>query len=138
MKKKKPKNQNLQKLIKDWDRKLKESGFNDIEERDTDRLKSWAGNVALNNEICDRSRKTDYKHKYGYTSLTWKESQEEYYRIAGQCLHEAEFKSEKHKIIWQLHCEGLTNKEIADKINAKKHQVKYAINRMAKDFGLIF
>ena len=132
MRKKKLK-QNLKQLIKDWDKKLKAAGFNDIEERDSDRLKSWAGSVSFSEK---KNKKNHFN--YGYTSLTWKESQGEYYRVAGQILHETEFKNERHRRIWELHCEGLSGSEIAEKLKLTKRQVKYAIWRMAKDFGLIF
>lgn len=132
MKKKKLK-QSLKQLIKDWDERLKAAGFNDIEDRETDRLKSWAGNISFSEKANKQSH-----FNYGYTSLTWKESQGEYYRIASQILHEAEFKNERQRTIWELHCEGLSGSEIAKKLKLTKRQVKYAIARMAKDFGLIF
>lgn len=138
MKKKQLKKQNLQKLIKEWDRKLKESGFKDIEDRKTDMLKSWSGTVAFNWEVADKAKQFEYTQKYGYSSLTWKQSQEEYYRLAGQILHEAEFKSEQHRMIWEAHAEGLSQAEIAKKLKLSLMVVRWAIQKMALEFGLKF
>lgn len=136
MKKKKP-NANLNQLIKEWDKKLKDSGFNDIEDRRKDTLKSWAGTSYLdinkNGEF-----KAEPKANYGYTTLTWKESQAEYYRLACQCLHEAQFKNTQYRLIWQLHSEGLSYAEISPILNLTVRKIRYAIEQMAEEFGLRF
>jgi hypothetical protein len=113
-----------------WDQRLKDSGFNDIEDRRTGSLKTWAGNIQL------ESKGKDKHYNYGYSSLVWKESQAEYYRIASQCVHEAKFKTEMHKRIWELHSEGLTISEIAQRTQLTFKKTRYAIEQMAEEFGL--
>lgn len=134
MKKKKQNNQ-LSRLIKEWDQKLRDSGFNDIEDRSKDTLKSWAGTCYLqlnkNGEF-----KVQPKTKHGYTSLVHKESQAEYYRLAAQCLHEAEFKNTKQRLIWQLHAEGYSYNEIAKELGLNFRKVRYVVDCLAKEFGL--
>jgi hypothetical protein len=135
MKKKKQTTPALNQLIKEWDKKLKDSGFKDIENRATEDLKSWAGTTFL--EINkDGEMKIEPHANHGYTSLVWKESQEQYYRIAGQLLHEVQFKSERYRIIWQLHSEGFTYQEISNELNLTIKKVRYAIEKMAIQFGL--
>jgi len=134
MKKKKQNNQTLSQLIKIWDEKLKQSGFKDIEDRKTGGIKLWSGSVTLK----DTNSEPYSTKNYGYTSLVWKESQAEYYRVAGQCLHEAEFKSLQHKLMWQLHAEGLSVSEISKELSISYKKVRYAIEQMQKEFGLKF
>lgn len=137
MKKKKP-NKQLNRLIKEWDEKLKASGFNDIEDRKRDTLKSWSGTswlITTTNGVVKPSAK---KTNYGYTTLAWKESQAEYYRLAAQCLHEAEFKTTQQRLIWQLHSEGLSYAEISPILNLTVRKIRYAIEQMAEEFGLKF
>ena len=84
----------------------------------------------------DGEMKIEPHANHGYTSLVWKESQEQYYRIAGQLLHEVQFKSERYRIIWQLHSEGFTYQEISNELNLTIKKVRYAIEKMAIQFGL--
>lgn len=135
MKKKKLKHKNLQSLIKEWDKKLKDSGFKDIEDRKRDTLKSWAGTSYLVFNK-DQEKKIEPQRDYGYSTLTWKESQAEYFRIAGHILYEAEFESEQHRLIWQAHAEGLSQVEIAKKLKLTVMVVRWAIQKMAREFGL--
>jgi len=120
----------LKKLIKEWDRKLKDSGFVDIENRKTGMLITWAGSIS-----CD-DKHAMQKANYGYTSLVWKESQAEYYRIASQCLHDRDFRNELEREIWELHVDGHSYKEISKKINVTLDKARRTIERLAKEFGL--
>jgi len=76
-----------------WYKKLKQKGFDDIEQ-DEDHLKRWTSS----------SLKTDGYQKH--------EAREEYYRLAGQFAHEHTFSSKQEKFMWQKHAEGATIKEI--------------------------
>jgi len=135
--KKKKQNKQLAQLIKEWDEKLKASGFKDIEDRKRDTLKSWAGTTYLTFNK-DQEKKIEPQRDYGYSTLTWKQSQAEYFRLASQILHEATFKSEQHRIMWELHSEGYSGVEIAKQLNLTYRVVRYAIERMAIEFGLKF
>lgn len=142
----KKKNQKtLNQLIKDWDKKLKESGFVDIENRKNFKLKGMGsgGDVYLGNNSIEKLI-TDQKVielnngglKQGYSSLLWKQSQEEYFRLASQCLHEFDFKSVLERIIWQLHSEGLTFDEISKELNITLDKARRTIERLGTEFGL--
>ena len=135
--KKKKQNKQLARLIKEWDEKLKQSGFKDIEDRRKDTLKSWAGTSYLVFNK-DQEKKIVPKKDYGYSTLAWKQSQAEYFRLAGHILHEASFKSEQHRLIWEAHSEGLSQQEIAKKLKLTIFVVRYAIEQMALEFGLRF
>lgn len=140
----KKKNQKtLTQLIKEWDKRLKESGFDDIESRKTGALRGSGGDVYLGNKTIETTASNQNRIEIknegvcrGYTSLTWKESQAEYFRIASQCLHEKEFKSVLERIIWQLHAEGFTYQEISKELNVSLDRARRAIERMALEFNL--
>lgn len=133
MKKKKPnKNAPLQEQIQYWDKVLELSGFEDIEDRRTGFLKVWSGKQLPVLPIKNMA------HRSGvYSSLIWKESQAEYYRLAGQFLYLKKFRTKRHKIIWRLHSEGRTLKEIATKLGLTTRQIRYAVNCLQRDFELV-
>lgn len=141
MKKKKPKN--LTQLIREWDKKLKDSGFDDIESRKTGAIRGSGGDVYLGNKTLEKTASDKNRIEInnegisrGYTTLVWKESQAEYYRIACQCLWDREFKSVLERILWQLHAEGMSYQQIADEMPVSLDQVRRCIERLAREFGL--
>jgi Mor family transcriptional regulator len=80
------------KLQKDWYKRLKDEGFNDIETTD-ERLKKWESSrirQALKND----------------TAMILINAKIEYYRIAEQFLYNHKFESVYEKQIWELHTEG--------------------------------
>jgi len=123
----------LQQLVKDWDRRLKENGFRDIEDRKTGLLKKSGGDVYWEPGQFEHPSEPQDK---GYTSITWKESQAEYYRLAGQALHEKDFKNVRMRLIWQLHAEGYSYREICETLNLSHDKIRRAVERMAKEFCL--
>lgn len=136
MKKKKQKQtaHSLQQLVKDWDNRLKKSGFKDIEDRKTGLLKKSGGDMVCDPVTFDRQGFQVYDK--GYSSTTWKDSQAEYFRLAGHALHEREFKTIRQRVIWQLHSEGLSFQEISEVLNISLDKARRAIERMAKEFCL--
>lgn len=127
--------QTLSQLIKVWDRKLKSHGFNDIENRVTGQLKKSGGDV-----YWDAFRYEEPIHEknknMGYTTATWKESQAEYFRLAGIYLHEREFKNHRFRLVWQLHAEGLSLTEIGEIMNISRDKANRMIRDMAREFCL--
>ena len=103
---------NKSKAFKDlqnsWYKKLEKLGFQDIEQSDGN-LKRWHGQ--------------DFKAIHA-TAFEYKA---EYYRAAGYFLNHYQFASKREKLIWELHSQGVSNRDIA-KILKKK-----GVKRMAKD-----
>lgn len=92
-------------LQEKWYSKLKKKGFNDIEDHDeTYRperdLKEWHSSMFQVNNSPER-----FQEKVRY------------YQLAGQFVHEHEFKDELEKLIWQGHSEGLSTREISRRMN---------------------
>ena len=96
-------------LKKKWYTKLEKSGFNDIE-TDENHMKEWDSSFFARYNIHSVAAKT------------------EYYRLAGQFLHQHEFSSDKEKKIWTLHCEGLSVYQISDKMSRSKSSSKSSIH----------
>lgn len=94
-----------------WDKKLKKSGFEDIEQKDGN-LKQWS-----TRRFWQNIQNTHYEdRKVSY------DSEEEYYRMAGHFLHEYEFSSKREKLMWSLHAEGLTMIAIAKILKQKNYK----------------
>jgi len=142
------KKKNLKKLIAEWDKKLKLSGFVDIEDRKTGLLKKCGGDASWDPDWFD-DLSSDF-HAWegktvdgikmgskGYSTFVWKQSQAEYYRLVSIYLHDKEFKTPREKQIWGYHAEGISHREIARKLSLTPRQVLYTINLIEKRFGLV-
>lgn len=94
-------------LEKEWYDKLAKDGFKDLERQDRvgkkeERLKN--GSVEI---IQDRYTLEQFKIK------------EEYYRVAGQFLHNNKFKCSLDRLVWSLHSEGMSIRNIIKKLKKK-------------------
>lgn len=85
-------------LQKEWYARLRADGFEDIENQEG-MLKEWDFNFFRN--------KFD-QIKYETTLL--------YYSRARGLLNTFQFKNELERAIWELHCEGLSERKIASKL----------------------
>lgn len=84
-----------------WYKKLKKSGFEDIEQ-DEDILKSWSLFFPTHQK----------------TSLSF-ESSARYYQLAGQFLHSHKFQSSLERFVWKCHSEGMSRSETVKACQAK-------------------
>lgn len=114
------KTKEFRELQSKWYKKLRQQGFEDLE-RKAGRLKTGA----LQN----------ISHLYNTEQFNIKE---EYYRLAGQFLHEHKFKSGIEKKIWELHSEGMSIRNIVKKlkhrgVTAYKDLVEGVIKRMREE-----
>lgn len=91
-----------------WKVKLKDSGFKDIEQ-DADNLKRWDSHY--------------FRTHYAIPAF---EAKQEYYRMAGQFLHDKQFSCILDRFIWQQHSDGVS---IANIVKAAK-QLKYKTHRV--------
>lgn len=85
-----------------WYKKLKDTGFEDIEQDET-YLKVWSS----------------YFFKVNYNATLF-EAKEDYYRMAGYFLNEHKFESEYDRLVWSMHADGLGIREIAKRLRRKK------------------
>lgn len=82
------------KLQDEWDKKLYDSGFRDIETRD-DRLKTWSTKL------------------FSYHQSDAWEAKRSYYQMAENFLGDYKFDTEREKTIWAYHAEGISCRDIA-------------------------
>lgn len=101
--------QSLKNLKKKWYKKLKESGFLDIEDAD-ENLRSSAS-----------------RFSYLYSPSEFK-AIEEYYQIAQSLLHTDYLPIGRDREIWRHHADGLTVREIAKIMSINKDTVNRVIN----------
>jgi hypothetical protein len=96
-------------LQEQWYKKLKDSGFNDIEQ-DENYLLTSAYNMFNPN-----------RNKVGSIQgvVDRMNSKAEYYRLAGHFLHEFKFPTELEKEIWDLHSQGISHRNIILKLKQK-------------------
>lgn len=103
----------LKALQAKWKKKLKDSGFEDIED--------GKGNLK------------EY-HSYRYNSKKIKRGffeKQRYYELAGQLLHSFPFSSPRNKAIWAMHVDGRSNADIADKLDISDEAVERVIRHLA-------
>jgi hypothetical protein len=93
------------KLQKNWAKKLKESGFEDLEPREGDKL---PGEINVRRENARPLRIL---------------STLEYYSQASKFLWDFNFKTEREKQIWLYYSEGKTYREIAVIMGDKSHML---------------
>lgn len=91
----------LKVLKKIWYKKLKDSGFQDIEDINSPRelLKTWHSNY--------------FMRKYTPDEFEAKAS---YYRRCSHFLYDYSFDSDRERLVWELHSEGLSFRDIAKRL----------------------
>ncbi len=92
-------------LEREWNEKLKDDGFRDIEK--------------LSNEayrLPEKLPKAWHNCRFQKIPKLKIRSTQEYYSRARDLLWTYEFKNETQKKIWELHCEGMSKREIAKEI----------------------
>lgn len=109
-------------LRSEWSKKLKQNGFRDIETRD-------AGDVIHSEEIIFDDL------VYGY---------EDYYQYCHVILREFRFACDSDRLIFELHAEGLSSREIdkwfmmnCPQVKTSLATIKRRINKIKKEFGRI-
>jgi hypothetical protein len=94
-------------LQKKWYKRLAKDGFEDAEDAGPYRfLKDWHG--------------TNFTH----IDPVVKQASEEYWEDAFAFLNTHRFSRPIEKTIWRLHCQGLTKREIAQKIEKRPDALK--------------
>lgn len=110
-------------LLREWYEKLKDSGFDDIENpfKDDQNIKAW--------------------HSFDFAAIDpiYFEAKAEYYLKASKLLHRDDtFYSKTERHIWELHCEGVSCRKIAElvlpnePIRLNKDKVQKTIARLRK------
>ena len=104
-------------LLKEWDFKLKESGFDDLE-----------GSLTNTSNSCFSDGRMSTARRLEYYS-----DSEEYYRSAGIFLHHYPFASPRDKWVWRLHSEGLATRAISSETKVYIKTVQKIIRDLKKE-----
>lgn len=92
-----------------WDKKLLDSGFKDIEDKN-ERLKSHSQVGRNVDEYYDRE--------------VFYSAKEEYFRLAGFFYHDHKFDNDLDRELWLHHCDGLSIREISKIMKTKRIGLK--------------
>lgn len=96
-------------ILKEWNKKLADSGFRDIEEKKRGEL---------------QLKKTGSDNRFLRSSPVVREAKEHYYELISQHILETTFESDLEKQILHLYLEGHTQVEIKKKLNIDGHRCK--------------
>lgn len=107
----------FKKLQKKWYQKLNEAGFEDIEDAEG-RLKATTHPRTVKRALSDR------------------EERETYYNIARDFLNNHKFESQTEESVWELHCEGIGYRTIAQKLGEKDRRIYDVLVRLQKLAGV--
>lgn len=111
--------QPTKKLIEAWDRKLAKAGFDDAEDRKTGLLHRWDDSY--------------YRRRYTPEAFAAKQR---YYELCQERLLKGDFASPLHQQVWQLHCEGLSHREIAKKLKTNKDRSHEIVLQILQEAGI--
>lgn len=122
-------NDEFKKLEKIWYDKLKQTGFEDIEST-TETCDPIAGT--------QRPLKASHNIRFRIKDQLQLKAKADYYILALALLNTYKFKNATHRRIWQLHCQGLSHREIAKAIahykkTYKRESILNIINKIAKE-----
>ena len=102
----KPKRQpNYEELRDTWYKKLKDSGFEDIEQ-DEDTLKRWDSHY--------------FTKRRNLTESGGWQAKAAYYSMAGRFLNEYKFDTPLEQAVWEYHANGLGRRDISKILKAAK------------------
>lgn len=105
-----------------WYKKLEKEGFKDIEQ-DENKLKRWDSHYFIAQYTSSGEKKTGTSHTEFDTSRFT--AKQEYYRLAGEFLHNYHFDSEVDRKIWELYAEGQTAMQIYETLKTSKKTKVY-------------
>lgn len=104
----------LSRLKAIWYQKLKSKGFTDLEDKNGN-LKSYHSSRFL------------YQNQFPTF-----QAKQRYYQLAGQMLYRHKFESIRDRRIWDLHSQGWTQEEIADKVAISHQRVSQITTELEK------
>lgn len=106
-----------EKLKAKWDRKLLDSGFHDIENKDG----------SLKGEVDPRTISNALKDK---------DAREIYYRMATAFLEKHKFASNLERAVWVGHIEGISFRDIAEATNTTFYKVRNIVIKFQRMSGV--
>lgn len=115
MKKTAKKKPDLAQLKREWYKKLKKEGFDDIEADET-RLKTWSSGTG-----------SPYRNTYKYKENMF-DAKADYYRLAEHFLNEHRFKNNTERTIWEYHANGIGFRSIVDIYSELKIKQKITVH----------
>lgn len=110
-------------LLREWNRKLGESGFKDIEYGSGDDLKiKESGSVGRYRDMTEECR----RHK------------SDFFEVVKECIQETKFDTKFERVVLKLYSTGMTKVAIKEKLKIKGHRCKIynPIYKYLRQWGL--
>jgi hypothetical protein len=118
----------LVKLQKEWYKKLKDSGFDDLEYfDDAGQPKEWLKGTSKYQSPVSESHIEFLENAYEDNELIYNNTLD-YYLAVSHSIDIIPFDNEVHKQIWELHGEGLSLREIAKIVKFSHPKVLRILN----------
>jgi DNA-binding NarL/FixJ family response regulator len=111
----------FQRLDAVWKKKLRQSGFVDIEDESSS---SFARPIAR--QLVDTQNASTRDHEAIFT----------YYTRAEQFLSAFDFPTKKHRRIWELHAQGVSVRRISHRLRVERNTVYHFICKYRRIAGL--
>lgn len=124
------KSKSFSKLEKVWYKKLRKSGFVDIE-YDEKNLKQFSGKTSIDRD--DGSSKLDGWHKMGATTSIRDHWKFNYYQRARDFLRTYEFKNKTERKIFEMHSEGIGIRVIAKELRTYRRKIHELLQALIKE-----
>lgn len=106
----------FQKLQKKWYNKLARTGFKDVE------------NVFVKGEPLKHWDSSEFQRYFSPSSFS---ERQRYYELASQLLHDFKFKTSADKTVWEMHTQGISQRQIAKKMGLHYNTVCRIIKKYA-------
>ena len=120
------KSKELKRLQKEWYKKLKDDGFEDIEYMDKNQdPQEWLkGNSKFSPMYDDQMAVIEAEVDHSCT--------EDYFRAAADLLFEGIFDTEEDRYVWEMHSNGATLRGIAKEIGCSHPRILRIVNKYRK------
>jgi len=118
----------LRQLKEIWYKKLKDKGFKDIEQ-DEYNLKRWSSEFVRHNHNID-NKEISVRPKNSRQKKDEFEGKRDYYYYAEHFLNDYKFKSERDRIIWEYHINGISAPNISKLLKKVKINISITTVRV--------
>ena len=109
-------------LEREWERKLRESGFHDLEGRDRDGPLSDRGNLHPVEENQEAYVRLGERAAEGQAFTSWADS----------VLHGRRFRSREQREAWRLHAEGMGERDIATALTTTRGAIRKLLDEVRR------
>lgn len=110
-------------LRSEWYQYLEKTGFTDIE--------------SLSGQVIDHKTQIDLAYRKDFHTQAQFEAKQNYYQWARGKLNDGRFNSERDKLIWEYHADGVSSRQISPRIGLEQSWLVRKINKIKEQLESI-